>query len=78
MRQTFPRIVDGEAPLNGDPVPIASPFPAHRLSRQHLPVGDEPVQTLASEDTDLDLGHVEPAGVRDAISIKPDVFPHDS
>ena len=63
MRQASPRIVHRKAPLDGDTVPIALVLPALRLLGERLLVRDAPVQALATEDAEFDLGHVQPAGV---------------
>src|SRR5215218_191188 len=53
----------GEAPVYGVLGRVALDFPrTHFLGKRFL-VGDALIQTLASEHTQLDLGHVQPRAV---------------
>src|SRR5829696_3878281 len=63
MLELDPRLLCGEAPVYGALGCVALLFPhTHFLGKRSL-VGDAPIQTLASEHRELDLGHVQPRAV---------------
>ena len=57
------RVFAGECPLDAALGGIASSFPRRHLGGEGGLLGSTTRQTLALEDADLDLGHVQPAGV---------------
>src|SRR5215210_4313439 len=60
MLELDPRLFAGEAPVNGAFGRVAFGLPRTHFPSQTLPVGDAPIQTLAGEHRELDLGHVQP------------------
>jgi len=63
MLELDPRLVAGEAPVYGAFGCVALAFPrTHFLGKRFL-VGDAPIQALASQKRELDLGHVQPRAV---------------
>src|SRR5215203_360931 len=63
MLELDPRLLCGEAPVYRTFVGVTLDFPStHFLGKRSL-VGDAPIQTLASEHRELDLGHVQPRAV---------------
>src|SRR5665647_78958 len=57
------RILSGELPLDGPLQGVSSLLPGIDLVAQELSAVDAPVQASATEDADLDLRHVQPAGM---------------
>src|ERR1700676_2935368 len=53
-----------EAPLDGTPGGVAAFLPGADLATDRSQVRHSSIQALSREDADLDLGHVQPAGVR--------------
>jgi len=48
------------------------PFPGRALRFELLQGRDAPIQGLATQHTDLDLDHIQPAGVlRDVVELQP-------
>src|SRR3546814_2682015 len=59
-------------PLDASAVSVALSLPGSDLAFELRAIVDAKVQALASQDTDLDLGHVEPAGVlRREVELQP-------
>ena len=58
-----PGVLGREAPVHRGAVSVAVGHPCRDLGRQCRPVGDTPVQALAAEHTELDLGDGEPTAV---------------
>src|SRR6266404_455261 len=58
------RILPREAPLDGTPGSVAAFLPGTDLATDRSQVRHASIQALSREDADLDLGHVQPAGVR--------------
>src|SRR3546814_220438 len=62
----------GEHPLDASAGSVALSLPGSDLAFELRAIVDATVQALASQDTDLDLGHVEPAGVlRREVELQP-------
>src|SRR5215217_2518234 len=53
----------GEHPPHPSARRVACTFPGGDLALELLTLADAPVQALAAQHPDLDLGHVEPAGM---------------
>jgi hypothetical protein len=53
----------GQAPVYGAFGGVALSFPGPHFSGESFPVGDAPIQTLASQHAQLYLGHVQPRAV---------------
>src|SRR5215210_9591788 len=60
MLELDPRLLAGEAPVYGAFGRVAFGLPRTHFPSQTLPVGAAPLQTLAGEHRELDLGHVQP------------------
>src|SRR3546814_11481559 len=59
-------------PLDASAGSVALSLPGSDLAFELRAIVDAKVQALASQDTDLDLGHVEPAGVlRREVELQP-------
>src|SRR5829696_6462030 len=63
MLELDPRLLCAEAPVYGTLVGVTLGFPRTHFLGKRLLVGDAPIQTLASEHRELDLGHVQPRAV---------------
>src|SRR5215210_5644969 len=63
MLELDPRLVAGEAPLDGALGRVALLFPRLRFLGKRISIGDALVETLPSEHRELDLGHVQPRAV---------------
>ena len=63
------RILSSEVPLEGSLLGVASLLPSIDLVVQRWPAGDPSIQTLAAEDADLDLCHVEPTRVLGRVGV---------
>src|SRR3954453_13231087 len=61
--QLDPRLVGCELPLNASAGGITLSLPGLDLSVENLALADAAVQALAVQHTDLDLCHVQPAGM---------------
>jgi len=59
MLELDPRLLCGEAPVYGTLAGVTLSFPRTHFLGKRLLVGDAPIQTLASEHRELDLGHVQ-------------------
>ena len=57
------RVLPREAPLDGTPGGVAAFLPSADLARDRAQVRHASIQALSREGPDLDLGHVQPAGV---------------
>src|ERR1700676_4976100 len=57
------RILPREAPFDGTSGGIAAFLPGAHLATDRSQVRHASIQALSREDADLDLGHVQPAGV---------------
>ena len=60
MLELDPRLLCGEAPVNGAFGRVAFGLPRTYFPSQTLPVGDAPIQTLTGKNRQLYLGHVQP------------------
>src|SRR3954454_11114629 len=61
-----------EHPVDAGPRRIAGTYPGVDLGDELVAFADPPVQALAAQDADLDLDHVEPAGVlRGVVELQP-------
>src|SRR5918994_6870757 len=63
MLELDPRLLAGEAPVNGAFGRVAFGFPSTHSPNETLPVGHTPIQTLAGKHRQLYLGHVQPRAV---------------
>src|SRR3972149_8812251 len=57
------RILGREAPFEATVVRVASLLPSSNFEGEGAPVLQTPPKTLTLQDTDLDFGHVKPAGM---------------
>jgi hypothetical protein len=60
MLELDPRLLCGEAPVDGAFGSVAFGLPRAHFPSQTLPVGDTPIQTLAGKHRELYLSHVQP------------------
>ena len=63
MSQLSIRILTCKVPLDGSTLGIADLLPSIDLRLQKLWAGDTPIQTLSTEDSNLDLSHIQPTCV---------------
>ena len=60
----FPvRILTSKGPLDGSTLGVAGFLPGIDLRLQKLWAGNAPIQALPTEDSNLDLNHIQPTGV---------------
>src|SRR5262245_38693351 len=52
-----------KAPVRFDVTSVALTEPSGDLALETAPVGDAPIKTLGGQDSELGLGHIEPAAV---------------
>jgi hypothetical protein len=65
-------ILSSEGPLDGSALVVSVTLPSGHFAAQSGAVRQPSIQALASEDTDLDLGHVQPTGVlRGVVEMNP-------
>src|ERR1700757_2967337 len=60
---SWPGLFGREHPVNARACAVACALPGGDLGLEHLRLADTPIQTLAFQNTDLDLHHIEPTGV---------------
>jgi len=56
-------VATGKSPLDATSSGVAAPLPGRYLGGEGVLLGSTACQALALQDADLDLGHVQPAGM---------------